>query len=115
LSTATAIESAFFQLQFAPMEIPVLAGRYMDGGSEEDEKAFAAGTRIRPRRFQQRQFAGDLSLIRLKLFSSLLKTAPLFFELEKVFQNIPKTRYNEECSVCAVEGRLDRPTAGAVP
>ena len=45
MSAATAIESAF-RLQFAPVEIPVLARRYMDSGSEEDEKAFVAGTRI---------------------------------------------------------------------
>ena len=46
MNAATAIESDF-QLQFAPMEIPTLARLYMDGGSEEDERAFAAGTRIR--------------------------------------------------------------------
>jgi hypothetical protein len=46
VTAVTAIESDF-QLQFAPVEIPVLARRYMDSGSEEDEKAFAAGTRIR--------------------------------------------------------------------
>jgi hypothetical protein len=45
VSAATALESDF-RLQFAPVEISVLARRYMDSGSEEDEKAFAAGTRI---------------------------------------------------------------------
>jgi hypothetical protein len=41
-----------FQLQFAPADIPILASRYMDLNSDEDEQAFAAGERIR---------AGDLS------------------------------------------------------
>ena len=43
MSAVTATQSDF-QLQFAPAEIPVLARRYVEGGSEEDEKAFAAGT-----------------------------------------------------------------------
>jgi hypothetical protein len=43
VSAVTATQSDF-QLQFAPAEIPVLARRYVEGGSEEDEKAFAAGT-----------------------------------------------------------------------
>jgi hypothetical protein len=46
VSAVTTTESDF-QLQFARAEIPVLARRYMDRGSEEDDKAFAAGTRIR--------------------------------------------------------------------
>jgi hypothetical protein len=41
-----------FQLQFAPVEIPALARRYMDRDSKKDQKLFAAGARIR---------SGDLS------------------------------------------------------